>query len=242
MGVTDHATRLRNFVKESNRIEGIIRPPTAAEVREHEEFLKLPLVMVDHLVRFVKVVAPGKPLRAYEGMDVRVGNHIAPRGGSDIPARLDSLLDQIAAGLLTAWEAHRAYETLHPFMDGNGRSGRVLWLWQMLHQGRDPYALHRGFLHSFYYQTLGECRLPAETSANSPSEASAGNPARDEPLIPRRLHGRGSNTTCRMNPRILIITTALLMLSVGLGFMVLRHRLGMDPGPCVDVWNPEGCR
>lgn len=156
----DFDVSLRAFIEESNRIEGIIRAPTAAEVREHEEFLKLPLVMVDHLRRFVKVVAPGKYLRTELGMDVRVGSHIAPRGGPEILARLDSLLDQIAAGLLTAWEAHRAYETLHPFMDGNGRSGRVLWLWQMLHQHDDPWALKRGFLHSFYYQTLGECRLP----------------------------------------------------------------------------------
>lgn len=191
MAVTDHATRVRNFVKESNRIEGITRAPTAAEVREHEEFLKLPLVMVDHLVRFVKVIAPGKPLRSSQGMDVRVGDHIAPRGGFEIPARLDSLLDQIAAGLLTAWEAHRAYETLHPFMDGNGRSGRVLWLWQMLHQGRDPYALHRGFLHTFYYQTLGERPLPAKAGASSPSNASAGNPATDEQKPPNHTTSKG---------------------------------------------------
>lgn len=162
MTVTVPATRLRNFVRESNRIEGIARPPTAAEVREHDEFLKLPLIMVNHLQRFVKVVAPGKYLRTEQGMDVRVGAHVAPRGGPEIARRLDSLLDQINAGLLTAWEAHRAYETLHPFMDGNGRSGRVLWLWQMMNQSGDRYALHRGFLHTFYYQTLGEGRLPVE--------------------------------------------------------------------------------
>jgi Fic family protein len=36
-------------------------------------------------------------------------------------------------------------------MDGNGRSGRAIWLWQMLRQeGGAPL----GFLHHFYYQTL----------------------------------------------------------------------------------------
>lgn len=87
-------------------------------------------------------------------MDVRVGNHIAPRGGPDIQVRFDSLIEQINCGLLTAYEAHLAYETLHPFMDGNGRSGRAVWLWHMLRDGRDTGALYRGFLHTFYYQTL----------------------------------------------------------------------------------------
>ena len=49
-----------------------------------------------------------------------------------------------------------AYEMLHPFMDGNGRSGRALWAWMMLRLGQDPFALL--FLHRFYYQTLENSR------------------------------------------------------------------------------------
>jgi Fic family protein len=37
-------------------------------------------------------------------------------------------------------------------MDGNGRTGRMLWAWHMKHQGRDPFL--RPFLHTWYYQTL----------------------------------------------------------------------------------------
>lgn len=65
---------------------------------------------------------------------------------------LDKLLQRVRAGELTPMRAHVEYETLHPFMDGNGRSGRVLWAWQMRRDGRDPLQL--GFLHAFYYQAL----------------------------------------------------------------------------------------
>lgn len=149
---------LIRFVAESNRIEGITRKPTAAEIREHHEFLEIEQPAVDHLVRFVGVVAPGKLLRTTEGMNVRVGSHLPVPGGPHVLTFLEKLLDEIHSGGHSAYSAHRLYERLHPFMDGNGRSGRVLWLWMMLHHHEDPYALPRGFLHTFYYQALAEGR------------------------------------------------------------------------------------
>jgi hypothetical protein len=86
-------------------------------------------------------------------MDVQVGNHIAPRGGSNIRSELESLLMRANTGI-HPWKIHLEYETLHPFMDGNGRSGRALWLWMMSQSGQLNRALKLGFLHSFYYQTL----------------------------------------------------------------------------------------
>jgi len=149
----DFEAHLRAFVKESNRIEGITRAPTAAEMREHREFLALKRINIDNLERFVGVIAPGKPLRDQPGMNVRVGNHLPPSGGPGITTTLMMILDNVARGV-GAYTTHLRYETLHPFMDGNGRSGRVLWLWQMIHQHCDPWAIRRGFLRSFYYQTL----------------------------------------------------------------------------------------
>ncbi len=136
---------LEDFVRESNRIEGILcATPDAIEA--HERFLELDKITVADLEKFVDVVQPGAMLRRKAGMNVRVGYHVAPPGGHAIEVELTNLLMRMQ--WRGAYETHLAYEDLHPFTDGNGRSGRALWLWEM--DGEAPV----GFLHKFYYQTL----------------------------------------------------------------------------------------
>lgn len=142
---------LEDFVRESNRIEGIWRPPLAHEIRAHREFLSASQITIAQLRWFVSVVEPGAVLRDRLGLDVAVGEYVAPRGGPQIAEKLVEILS-LARRPSTPREAfltHHAYEQLHPFMDGNGRSGRAIWLWMM--EGMAPL----GFLHHWYYQSLG---------------------------------------------------------------------------------------
>lgn len=147
---TQYRIALAQFVQESNRIEGIHRDPLWNEVYEADRFLHLEEVTVQELEEFVSIYQPGARLRRSPGMNVRVGRHIPPSGGYLIEGILRDLLDDIDAVRVDPWTAHCRYETLHPFTDCNGRSGRILWAWQM---GPEA-ALDLGFLHAFYYQTL----------------------------------------------------------------------------------------
>lgn len=137
------------FISESNRIENIVRSPTREEIEEALRFLELRVVTVGELEKFVSVYQPDARLRREYGHNVRVGTHVAPAGGPDIETHLELLLKNLVHPFLM----HVAYETLHPFSDGNGRSGRMLWAWQMIREMRWP-GLRLGFLHAWYYQSL----------------------------------------------------------------------------------------
>ena len=68
---------------------------------------------------------PGK----YRTIQVRVGNHWPPHS-SLVPAMMQELFDYLKQPedhpLVKAAWAHRQFETIHPFADGNGRTGRAL--------------------------------------------------------------------------------------------------------------------
>ncbi len=141
---------LLDFIRESNRIEGLHHEPTQDEIAAHVAFLVQRTVTVADLELFVSVVQPNAVLRRRKGQNVRVGLHRPPPGGPEIEAALGALLADVGSSHERAYEAHCRYETLHPFTDGNGRSGRALWLWMM--GGIKKASL--GFLHHWYYQSL----------------------------------------------------------------------------------------
>lgn len=150
--MTYSGDELSAFVIESNRIEGIIREPLPEELCAHGYLWGLPTIEVKHLQAFVSTVADAR-LRDRRGLDVRVGNHVPPRGGPAIRLALREVLANAHDPDQHPYTVHQAYESLHPFTDGNGRSGRALWAWQMLRQNRWP-AIRLGFLRPFYYQAL----------------------------------------------------------------------------------------
>lgn len=150
---------MRRFAAESDRIEGIDEEDERHErhIAELGILLERPKLTVVDVRRFVAGAQPNAKIRDRKGRNVSIMRngevlHRPPEGGIQIVGKLEELLEQISRGELEPGEAHAAYESLHPFTDGNGRSGRAVWAWHMEKVGQNPFGL--GFLHLFYYQAL----------------------------------------------------------------------------------------
>ena len=142
--------RIVDFIRESNRMSRISRRPSRAEILEYRRFMERDELTVDDLVRFAATCQPGAELRERAGVDVFVGDYLAPPGGEGVRMRLEEILEianRRRGQQPIAYQLYIKFLKLHPFSDCNGRSGRMLWMWIM----RDA---TRGFLHTFHNQAL----------------------------------------------------------------------------------------
>src|SRR5690554_2452124 len=91
---------LEDFIRESNKIEGIYRDPTEEELRETERFLDLNILEVCDLERVVSVYQPGALLRDKVGMNVSIRSggriiHTPPAGAPKVRRVLKQILDDV---------------------------------------------------------------------------------------------------------------------------------------------------
>ena len=127
----------------------------------HQSFLALGTLSIKNVIDVARDIAgPEARLRGSAGDDVTIGDHRPPPGGPLVGSLLQDLLDRYndPGPQDTDTSLHCDFERLHPFMDGNGRVGRLLWLWRRLHRGI-PYS-DLPLLQQFYYAVIADSENP----------------------------------------------------------------------------------
>ena len=82
-------------------------------------------------------------------MNVRVGGYVAPPW-EKVPTLMGQWLREHA--YLDPFEAHCRFERIHPFVDGNGRTGRMLLWWQQVRAGDEPLLIEAVGRFAYYAQ------------------------------------------------------------------------------------------
>lgn len=82
---------------------------------------------------------------AYRDCPVWIANRMGMK-----PHKIELAMKELFESDLNPYFFHKRYEEIHPFADLNGRTGRAIWLHQMLEEQDVPL----GFLHTWYYQSL----------------------------------------------------------------------------------------
>lgn len=146
--VTNYFAGLR-FVEKNVRLNAVA----------HREVFKL------HRIMAGKVMDQGEAGK-YRTIRVRVGGYVPPP-----PERVQPMMSALLqwwnkvapqlSPILSSAIVHHQFETIHPFADGNGRTGRMLSLWELYRRGFDSH--HIFSIDEFYwenrpryYDALGE--------------------------------------------------------------------------------------
>lgn len=93
-----------------------------------------------------KEVLERGPIGAYRDYQVYVGSHIPPKA-KDVGRLVEDLLEWLNArgqalpAIFSSAILHYQFEFIHPFGDGNGRTGRLLALWELYRRKFDTHHI-----------------------------------------------------------------------------------------------------
>lgn len=113
----------------------------------------------EHIFTLHKILAAGVMDQGeagrYRSIYLRVGSYVPPPP-EDVSPLMFELLEwwnKSTAGLspvLSSAILHHRFESIHPFADGNGRTGRALALWELYRRGFDTH--HIFSVDEFYWE------------------------------------------------------------------------------------------
>lgn len=145
---------MEQYIRESNLIENINDPVQDRQGMVAWKWLMdQPRLNASVIKRLHKILTHAQKDLAdeYKGVfrpiQVHIGNHIPPPPGL-VKKEMSAWLRDYK--LWSPKEAHVRFETIHPFVDGNGRVGRMLMWWQERRLGQQPTLIKASERWAYY--------------------------------------------------------------------------------------------
>ena len=123
---------IKEYLRESNAIEGVHDDEAVNTAYTAWKELKTVNELTEEAIKSAHGTLLGQrqPDIAghYREKHVRVGGDVPP-SPDEVPELMGELLTRVPETPLEAIDWHVRFEKIHPFTDGNGRIGRLIYLW-----------------------------------------------------------------------------------------------------------------
>lgn len=136
------------FLKESNAIEGIYDNPSleqailAWEYLMNEDVLTVSVILKTHKILMNNQRLQSNHKGYFRDCNVRVGNWVAMTHHMVGPSMQQWCFEAMRAyPAIDPIALHIQYEKIHPFVDGNGRTGRMFMNWMFMKRFNVPTIL-----------------------------------------------------------------------------------------------------
>lgn len=144
---------LEEYFSKSNAIEGVYGEQPIKESIEGWEYLSSKnKITHEHVQKAHNYILKNRqPSIAgeYRDITVYVGDDTPPEP-SDLRDLLDTLYEEKPETAIEALDWHIRFEKIHPFADGNGRIGRMIYLWHCEEIGVEPIVWSDEERQSYY--------------------------------------------------------------------------------------------
>jgi len=145
--------KVKLFLKESNAIEGVYDKQSLEDAEKAWKYLlKFDKITTKELLKTHKILMTSQPLAGYGGIlrevPVWIGDDIG-KPAIAVPLFINEWIKK-ANRLGREKEDHIQFEKIHPFMDGNGRIGRILLNWQRVKKGKSVLVIFEREKEKYY--------------------------------------------------------------------------------------------
>lgn len=156
---------IEKYITESNAIEGIFDEAEVAQSLKAWHFLQ-EQTEISHAVicQIQRIITQNQDnlndkqrgyYRSHSGTEVTVGGRHAP-AAIMVDDLMRGWLEEMAQ--MSPLIAHIRFESIHPFTDGNGRTGRMIYWWHCIQVGKVPF-LYEGKKRDIYYKLFDQERV-----------------------------------------------------------------------------------